>query len=64
MKVIDDLETGDTISAEDYAVLGEEYAQYFQVQADGTAMLIAKAEDLKSAIDNISLESLKKEIGS
>lgn len=64
MKVINDLETGDTISAKDYALLGEEYQQYFQVQADGTAILIAKAEDLKSAIDNISLESLKKEIGS
>lgn len=64
MKVINDLETGDTISAEDYALLGEEYQQYFQVQADGTAILIAKAEDLKNAIDNISLESLKEEIGS
>ena len=64
MKVINDLETGDTISTKDYALLGEEYQQYFKVQADGTAILIAKAEDLKSAIDNISLESLKKEIGS
>jgi hypothetical protein len=48
MDIINDLETGDIISAEDYATLGEEYSQYFQVQTDGTAILITKAEELKA----------------
>lgn len=62
MDIINDLETGDTISAEDYAILGEEYSQYFQVQADGTAILIAKAEELKAAAQGIEIGELEEDI--
>ena len=62
MDIIKDLETGDEISAEDYALLEEEYQQYFQVQADGTAILIAKAEELKAAAQGIEISELEDDI--
>ena len=62
MDIIKGLETGDSISAEDYAFLGEEYQQYFQVQADGTAILTAKAEDLLAIVQQIEIGKLTGEI--
>ena len=62
MDIINSLETGDEISAEDYALLEEEYSQYFQVQADGTAILIAKAEELKAAAQDIEIGELEDDI--
>lgn len=62
MDIINGLETGDEISAEDYALLGDEYAQYFQVQADGTAILIAKAEELRAAAQGIETDKLADDI--
>ena len=62
MDIIKDLETGDSISAEDYALLGKEYQQYFQVQADGTAILTAKAEDLLATVQQIEIGKLTGEI--
>lgn len=62
MDIVNDLETGEAISAEDYALLGEEYQQYFQVQADGTAILITKAEELRAAVQGIETGKLKTEI--
>lgn len=62
MDIIKNLETGDEISAEDYALLEEEYSQYFQVQADGTAILIAKAEELKAAAQDIEIGELEDDI--
>lgn len=44
-----DLELGDTISAEDYATLGEGYKEYFQLMADGTYQLTTAAEEFKMA---------------
>lgn len=61
MDIIKDLETGDSI-AEDYALLGEEYQQYFQVQTDGTAILTAKAEDLLATVQQIEIGKLTGEI--
>ena len=62
MDIVNDLETGDSISAEDYAVLGEEYQQYFDIQADGTAILIAKAEELRAAIQGIEISELENDV--
>ena len=62
MDIIKDLETGDSISAKDYAFLGEEYQQYFQVQANGTAILTAKAEDLLATVQQIEIGKLTGEI--
>ena len=62
MDIVKDLETGDSISPEDYSLLGEEYQQYFQVQADGTAILTAKAEDLLATVQQIEIGKLTGEI--
>ena len=64
MDILNDLETGDSISPEDYALLDEEYQQYFQVQVDGTAILIQKAEELRAAIESIETQELKDSIQS
>ena len=57
-EIVDGLNTGDVISAEDYALLGEEYQKYFTVQADGTAILTGKAEELKAAVQSIEVGKL------
>ena len=62
MDIVKDLQAGDSITAEQYAALGEQYAHYFDVQTDGTAILIAKAEDLRSAVQSIETEELLNEI--
>ena len=61
-EIVGDLSTGETISAEDYALLGEEYKQYFTLQSDGTATLIAKASELKDAIHAIEIDKLEDSI--
>ena len=61
-EIAGDLSTGETISAEDYALLGEEYKQYFTLQSDGTATLIAKASELKDAIHAIEIGKLEDSI--
>ena len=50
MDIVNDLETGDSISAEDYAILGEEYQQYFSEQLDGTYKLIIAASALRDIV--------------
>ena len=62
MDIVKDLQTGDSITAEQYAILGEQYAQYFQAQADGTAILIAKAEELRAAAQGIEIGELEDDI--
>lgn len=46
-KFMDSVETGDTIDAEDYALLGEESQKYFTQMLDGTYKLIGSAEDFQ-----------------
>lgn len=58
LKIIEGLNPGDVISAEDYALLGEEYQKYFTVQADGTAILTGKAEDLLNLVNGIEIQKL------
>ena len=62
MDIVNDLETGDSISAEDYTILGEEYQQYFDIQADGTAILTTKAEELRAAIQGIEIGELENDV--
>jgi hypothetical protein len=56
---------GDTISSDDFKILGDAYKEYFELQNDGTYRLIGAAEDLKAAIDAIenkkALENIKTE---
>lgn len=49
-KAIDDLEQGDTISAEDYAKLGDAAEGYFALMLDGTYKLIGSAKDFKESM--------------
>ena len=58
-EIVKDLETGDSISAEEYAALGDEYKSYFTLQADGTATLIGKASELKDLIHSIEMGELE-----
>lgn len=62
MEIAEGLEPGDIISAADYALLGDNYKQYFQLQEDGTAILIAKAGELKEAVNTIETLALKEDI--
>lgn len=61
-EIVKDLETGDSISAEEYAALGDEYKSYFTLQADGTATLIGKASELKDLIQSIEMGELEDNI--
>ena len=62
MDIVNDLETGDSISAGDYTVLGEEYQQYFSEQLDGTYKLIGTANEFKAIVESIELGKLKEDI--
>ena len=53
---------GDTISAEEYNLLSDEYKKYFVLQADGTAMLITKASELKDTVDQIETDKIGESI--
>lgn len=59
-KVIDDLETGDTISADDYATLGEAGEGYFALMLDGTYKLTENAlafrDSVKQALETETLD--------
>ena len=58
-EIIKDLETGDSISAEEYAALGDEYKSYFALQYDGTATLIGKTSELKDLVHSIEMGGLE-----
>lgn len=62
MDIVNNLETGDSISPEDYALLGEEYQQYFSEQLDGTYKLIIAANTLRDIVNGIELKELKNNI--
>ena len=62
MSIIKNLETGDSISPEDYNLLGDAYQDYFQEQLDGTYLLIGAAEELKAKAQETETEILKEEI--
>ena len=57
-KIIDGIEVGDTIKAEDYAKLGEGYEDYFQLMADGTYKLIGNAKAFTDAVSANQREEL------
>ena len=54
-KIASDLETGDTISQEDYDTLGEEYQGYFQMMLDGTYKLVGSAEEFQNVVRDIEI---------
>lgn len=51
-EIIDELSTGDTISAENYEKLGDVASGYFTKMLDGTYKLTADAEDFYEAVQN------------
>lgn len=53
---------GDTISNTDYASLGDKYKEYFQLQNDGTAILIKSAKDFYDTVYSNSQKELKDQI--
>lgn len=57
--IIDGIATGDTISAEDYATLGDDYKNYFMLMADGTYKLIGQAEDFHKAVMSNTIADLQ-----
>lgn len=61
-EVADGLEFGDTISAEDFAVLGDEFESYFTRMADGTYKLTGDAEDFYDAVQGKSIEGFVQNI--
>jgi len=56
--IVNDIKIGDTISDEDFKVLGDAYEDYFELQNDGTYKLIAAAEDLRDAVDAIETKKI------
>lgn len=61
-EVADGLEFGDSISAEDFAVLGDEFESYFTRMADGTYKLTGDAEDFYEAVQEKSIEGFVQNI--
>ena len=53
---------GAVVEATDYEKLGEEYSQYFAIQEDGTAVLIADVKELNEAIRNNKLKELNDDL--
>lgn len=49
-KIIDGLEVGDTISAEDYEKLSDPMKEYFTLMEDGTYSLVKSASELKGLL--------------
>lgn len=59
ISIIDGIATGDTISAENYATLGDGYENYFMLMADGTYKLIGQAEDFHKAVMSNTIADLQ-----
>ena len=55
-KFMDGIETGDSIDAEDYALLDEESQKYFAQMLDGTYKLIGSAEEFRAATQQNLIE--------
>lgn len=55
-KFMDGIETGDSIDAEDYALLDEESQKYFTQMLDGTYKLIGSAEEFQQAAQQSLIE--------
>ena len=58
-KILSDLETGDSISADDYAKLSAEQQNYFAMAMDGTYQLIGSAEELRDITAEANFEKFK-----
>lgn len=61
-EIAEDLETGETITAEEFDALGPGYEQFFMLMADGTYKLIGDAEEFYDAINKQSLEPFEKNL--
>ncbi len=57
--IINGLNTGDSISADDYAKLNEEQQSYFAMAMDGTYQLIGSAEELKARTEEINFDKFR-----
>lgn len=53
---------GDTISDTDYASLSDEYKSYFQLQNDGTAILLTSAKEFYDFVSSQAQENFKNQI--
>ena len=58
-EILNGLNTGDTISSENYESLGEGYEDYFMLMADGTYKLIGQAEAFHDAVMADTIEDLE-----
>ena len=64
--IIDELETGDTVSAEDFTTLketfGSQMTEYFMQMADGSYKLVGDAEEFYNLVNNYTVENFEKTI--
>jgi hypothetical protein len=60
--IIDDIKTGDTITAEQYAELGDGYEDYFMRMADGSYKLIGDAEEFYEKVNAQSMQGFEDNI--
>ena len=58
-EIIDGLETGDTITAEQFEALGDGYEDYFMRMADGTYKLTHDAEEFYDIVNGKTLDEFK-----
>ena len=61
-EIAEELETGETITAEEFDALGPGYDQFFMNMADGTYKLIGDAEEFYDAVNKQSLEPFEKNL--
>ncbi len=61
-EIAKDLETGETITAEEFDALGPGYDHFFMTMADGTYKLIGDAEEFYDAVNKQSLEPFEKNL--
>lgn len=61
-KIIDGLETGDIISAEDFIALGDAGNRYFTMMMDGTYKLTGDAEEFYKLVQNQQIEAFQNQI--
>lgn len=61
-KFMDGIKTGDTISADDFAVLSEESQKYFIAMLDGTYKLIGSAEEFQKVTQQDLIDKFRGQI--
>jgi len=49
--IIDGIKVGDTLTSEQWDILGEGYEEYFVLMSDGTHMLVGDAEEFFNKVN-------------